>query len=403
MCTLALKEVVNYYTSRRGRVYCCLLDASKAFDRVRFDKLFAILQHRDIPAGIIRLLMDMYCRQKVRTVYQGYYSDQFTAANGVRQGGVLSPILFTLYIDVLLERLEESGIGCYVGHEYMGSLCSADDLSLPAPTLVALQRMIEICESYGTEYDISFNEVKTVGVLFGCRRMQRDNMPQVVMNGEYIKWSDTAKHLGNIVSADQSDYAEIHAKKCDFIGRTNSILANFKTIPRAVCSRLFMSQCCHLYGCQAWSLDHKMLEPFLVSWRKAIRKLWWLPGQARSALLPLLVGTEPIEDIVYRRVANLYKCIMKGHNGKMLHLLKSSVDVNNMGFIGTNIQRISKRWGCGYDRLVNYNAQPHDTDLVARAQAVKELTECRQTLSNLDNFSHDEIVTVINNLSCFRD
>ena len=44
MCTLTLKEVVKYYTSRQGQVYCCLLDASKAFDRVRFDKLFIISQ-----------------------------------------------------------------------------------------------------------------------------------------------------------------------------------------------------------------------------------------------------------------------------------------------------------------------------------------------------------------------
>ena len=43
LCTLALKEVAKYYTSRRDRVYCCLLDATKAFDRVRFDKLFEIL------------------------------------------------------------------------------------------------------------------------------------------------------------------------------------------------------------------------------------------------------------------------------------------------------------------------------------------------------------------------
>ena len=43
MCTLALEEVVNYYTYCKDRAYCALLDASKAFDRVRFDKLFKAL------------------------------------------------------------------------------------------------------------------------------------------------------------------------------------------------------------------------------------------------------------------------------------------------------------------------------------------------------------------------
>ena len=104
MCTLALKEVAKYYTSRRGRVYCCLLDATKAFDRVRFDTLFEILIERNVPACIIRILIDMYTRQTVRTVWEGCVSEEFSANNGVRQGGVLSPVLFTLYIDVLLNR-----------------------------------------------------------------------------------------------------------------------------------------------------------------------------------------------------------------------------------------------------------------------------------------------------------
>ena len=72
-----------------------------------------------MPACIIRILIDMYTKQTVRTVWEGCVSDEFSANNGVRQGGVLSPVLFTLYIDVLLNRLEQSGLGCYVAHEYL--------------------------------------------------------------------------------------------------------------------------------------------------------------------------------------------------------------------------------------------------------------------------------------------
>ena len=119
MCTMALKEVVKYYSLRRGQVYCCLLDASKAFDRVRFDKLFQMLLQRNLPGCIIRLLLDMYSRQRNRTVWEGRFSQQFPSANGVRQGGVLSPILFIVYVDTLLSRLESSGFGSFVGDEYL--------------------------------------------------------------------------------------------------------------------------------------------------------------------------------------------------------------------------------------------------------------------------------------------
>ena len=145
MCTMALKEVVKYYSLRRGQVYCCVLDASNAFDRVRFDKLFQMLLQRNLPACIIRLLLDMYSRQRNRTVWEGRFSQQFPSANGVRQGGVLSPILFIVYVDTLLSRLESKGFGCFVGDEYFGSMCYADDITLLAPTFASLKSMIKIC------------------------------------------------------------------------------------------------------------------------------------------------------------------------------------------------------------------------------------------------------------------
>ncbi len=62
MCSLALKEVVNYYRNERSKVYACFMDASKAFDRIRHDKLLKILQDRGIHPLALRLIIDMYKR-----------------------------------------------------------------------------------------------------------------------------------------------------------------------------------------------------------------------------------------------------------------------------------------------------------------------------------------------------
>ena len=55
--------VVSYYNGRNTNVYACLLDATKAFDCVRYDKLFELLLKKDIPGTVIRLLLDSYTRQ----------------------------------------------------------------------------------------------------------------------------------------------------------------------------------------------------------------------------------------------------------------------------------------------------------------------------------------------------
>ena len=56
-------------------------------------------------------------------------SGYFNLSNGVKQGGVLSPILFTIYIDQLLIDLKESGFGCYLNNTFMGALSYADHTS----------------------------------------------------------------------------------------------------------------------------------------------------------------------------------------------------------------------------------------------------------------------------------
>jgi hypothetical protein len=58
MCTLMIKEVVSYFKRNKGDSYVGMIDASKAFDRVRHDKLFEILMERKLPAIVMRILLD---------------------------------------------------------------------------------------------------------------------------------------------------------------------------------------------------------------------------------------------------------------------------------------------------------------------------------------------------------
>ena len=71
--------------------------------------------------------------------------------NGVKQGGCLSPMLFTLYLDGLIQQLKHSGIGCHIGRTYCGVFGYADDRVIVSPTLFGLRQMIKICEEYASE------------------------------------------------------------------------------------------------------------------------------------------------------------------------------------------------------------------------------------------------------------
>ena len=64
---------------------------------------------------------------------------------GVWQGGVLSPILFNVYFDELLQRVQGRDNGCHVGATFVGIAVYADDLTLVSPTLRGLQKAVDIC------------------------------------------------------------------------------------------------------------------------------------------------------------------------------------------------------------------------------------------------------------------
>ena len=168
-CTFSMLEIIDYYIFNKSSVHLLMLDASKTFDRVNYCKLFATLLKRNISPIVLRLLLFMYTHQSLRVKWGSTLSKQFSVMNGVKQGGVLSPILFAVYTDGLLERLKNTGVGCHMGSRFVGTLAYADDITLLAPCKSALSILIRVCENYAAEYDIMFNGDKSKLLFFKGR------------------------------------------------------------------------------------------------------------------------------------------------------------------------------------------------------------------------------------------
>ena len=101
MCIYTVKSVIKYYTRQSSPVYTCFLDASKAFDRISHWTLFKKLIACNTPVLIVRILMDWYQRQSICVKWGKRTSEHFSIINGVRQGGVLLPQLFAIYMNDL--------------------------------------------------------------------------------------------------------------------------------------------------------------------------------------------------------------------------------------------------------------------------------------------------------------
>ena len=154
------RETVDYFTNNESRVFCPLLDASKAFDRVIHSGFFTKLMNRKVPKIFIDIIMTWHDGLYYRVRWDGHYSGWFHVAAGVRQGGVPSPDLYCLCVDDLICILKSLGVGCYVRKTFAAALFYADDMAVLAPSLKGLQKLLDACSAYCIEWDIKLNAKK---------------------------------------------------------------------------------------------------------------------------------------------------------------------------------------------------------------------------------------------------
>ncbi len=187
-CILTILEIISYYNFNCTNVYALFLDTSNAFNRMHCGKLLIELckqcmsylvtrvllymysnQNRHVQCMsylvtrvllymysnqnchvqcmsylVTRVLLYMYSNQNCHAQWGDTMSNQFGVLNGVKQGGVLSPLLFAVYINGMIQRLKESGVGCYLSNSYVGGLAFTDDVNMLCPTLSGMQLMYNI-------------------------------------------------------------------------------------------------------------------------------------------------------------------------------------------------------------------------------------------------------------------
>ena len=93
-------------------------------------------------------------------------SDSFCVSIWCEARRCLSSVLFSVYLDGLLECLADSGVGCHWGHLFAGAVCYADDIVLIAPCPSALIILQDICSSYASSHGLRFNAEKSQLICF---------------------------------------------------------------------------------------------------------------------------------------------------------------------------------------------------------------------------------------------
>ena len=129
------KEIQGKMTTKKKKIYLCFVDYQKAFDRVRHDKLVEVMEKAGIPDLERRLIINLYWIQHAavrRESWDGEVSREVGVQRGVREGCVISPMLFNLYSEFMIQEAMEGVEGIGFGGVNITNLRYADDAVLVA-------------------------------------------------------------------------------------------------------------------------------------------------------------------------------------------------------------------------------------------------------------------------------
>lgn len=242
-------EVVSAGKAKKCPTYLALLDVQKAFDTVWHDGLFLKLYNHGIKGDIWFTLFNWYNRLQSSVVWEGSVSRQFAIKQGVRQGAVLSPLLYAIFTNDLLFDLERSGMGVYIGPFFCGAVTFADDLCLAALSPIVLQRMIDIVMEFANRWRYSINPLKSNILISNSGRSSYDTPFTWLVGNTPVPLVHSAKHLGILLSSNSSTMdrtlGAISASRSAYYALT-AVGARHTCMSPATSIHLYKSPLCYL-------------------------------------------------------------------------------------------------------------------------------------------------------------
>ena len=290
-CSWLVQEVANHYLRSGSHPIMTLLDCSKAFDTCKFSILFSRLLERGLPALVVRVIIFVYEEQYAWVKWGNSKSEVFSIVNGTRQGSILSPTLFALYVDELLVELRALGIGCHIAGVYMGAFGFCDDLLLLAPTRDGMQIMLDICHRFALKYNLQFStdpkpaKSKTK-CIFVCGQAKKLQKPApLVLDGKDLPWVESAHHLGHILHESGSMDQDLKVKRAAFIDESTKVREAFNFASPCEVLRAVKVYVGSHYGSNLWQLGSDLASQYFSAWRTCVKLTWQLPRSTHTYLV----------------------------------------------------------------------------------------------------------------------
>jgi len=220
-----LRQIAEKYVQFGKDLYVCYIDFRKAFDSVWRDGLWSVMRHLGHQEKIVRILEDLYSVTLSAVRVNGGITEWFATLVGVLQGCVLSPLLFNIFLEVVLARaLRFLDIGVVISGYRLNNLRFANDIALAAMcnSNQGLDTIVTSMTTKSRPMGININTDKTETQLIGRYRGSCD----IKLEGQVLSQVEDFVYLGGLISSTDSSQTDVRRRiglACDAVRRLAKI------------------------------------------------------------------------------------------------------------------------------------------------------------------------------------
>lgn len=255
-------------------IYAAFIDFEKAFDSVSHRVLWHVLEDYGIPPKIVNIIRDLYDGYQCQVLHQGKLTQPISVGAGVRQGCILSPILFLLVLDAVMRRTiggRRRGIQWGVNSR-LEDLDYADDICLLSQRYTDMQFKLDALKEVADVTGLKINHRKTK-----VMKMNAENRQALNFDGEEIEEVYTFSYLGSVVSTSGGAEEDVknRIKKANVAFVQLYPIWRNRNISRKTKLRIFNTnvKSVLLYACETWKVTSSVTSQLQVFVNRCLRRI----------------------------------------------------------------------------------------------------------------------------------
>ncbi len=395
----SIKEIALDARKNGRNAIGLFLDFSKAFDKVNRTKLWYALIKNASPK--YWLLLKNYYRQMKTYVIdeEGGYTEPFESKVGVKQGGKLSPFLYNLLVNDLLNILENSKLTYRIGNTYKGILVYADDTNIICESLHNLNLIIKLIERFCSDYDIKINAKKTKWMRLTPNYSIEEGMVQI---GEVpIEEVFEFKFLGVIIRSDGSHTTHLKNRRKLYlkgIAEINSLGFSDKDTPANIKKILYTSlvRSKLAYGLETCNFKPKEIHTLLNTLEaNQIKKAYELSRFSKSKILLYALNISPFEVYLLKRKISFLKQLANNEATQELLINGNHESLESvLTHLGVDHSEEARKDSVGYMDLIRRRCKAKLKEIENMETLIKKCAVVKSVRYLLNNRNKDNDDTV---------